>query len=73
MKTPRIPENLVHSTQNTPMSGLLEFIETTTVTKRWIYRRFPAKHHPKKERSGKVTHTKFPRVDFPPFEGINKI
>lgn len=66
MKPLFVPENLVHSTQNTPMSGLLEFIETTTVTKRWIYRRFPIKHKPKAQRNGKITHIKYP-----PFGGDN--
>ena len=56
MRRPFVAENLIHSTKNTPMNGLVEFIETTTVTKHWIYRRSSVKLKPKAERNGKVIH-----------------
>ena len=65
------PDNIVYSTESPnflPNEGLMEFIETTTVTKRWIYHKFPAKHKPKPEKSSKVIHAKFPSV-----EGLNKV
>ncbi len=62
---PRIRENTVHATRNTPMSCVEEYIETTTIEKRWIYHLPGKSRHfvPKALPHGRVKHIVVPRKE----------